>query len=146
LPSEIINQCLSLRQTFQHEKQRLTCEKWRVALQINQSQLVEIGVIPVGNQTNENSPRLYFLISFSETHKAKSKKTLALPYDWKLTPKEMEIVEFIYKGLTNKEIADELFISVPTVATHVRHIFQKVDVKSRSKLTHEIRFRMNSLP
>ena len=52
-----------------------------------------------------------------------------------LTPRERDIVIGVVKGLTNKEIADKLFISVNTVTTHRRNIVKKLDIHSASGLT-----------
>ncbi len=51
----------------------------------------------------------------------------------KLTKREIEIFELLIKGKTNKEIAQELFISVETVKWHLSNIYQKLDVKNRSE-------------
>lgn len=50
---------------------------------------------------------------------------------YKLTPREREFVELIYKGKSNREIAEMLFVSESTVKTHIYNIFRKMDVKSR---------------
>jgi DNA-binding NarL/FixJ family response regulator len=50
-----------------------------------------------------------------------------------LTEREKEILTFLSKGFANKEIADKLQISVPTVRTHLRHIYEKLHVRSRSE-------------
>ena len=47
-----------------------------------------------------------------------------------LTPRQMQILEAMTRGLTNQEIADRLFISVRTVETHKNHIMQKLNLKS----------------
>lgn len=51
-----------------------------------------------------------------------------------LTKKEKEILDCIRKGLTNKEIADKLYICEQTVKSHCNHLFKKFGVKSRLKL------------
>lgn len=48
-----------------------------------------------------------------------------------LTPREREVLDLIGKGLTNKEIADRLYIEVGTVKNHVHNILKKMDVSSR---------------
>jgi DNA-binding NarL/FixJ family response regulator len=48
-----------------------------------------------------------------------------------LTPKEKEILKALSKGLRYKEIAHEMQISMDTVRTHVRHIYEKLHVQSR---------------
>lgn len=55
-----------------------------------------------------------------------------------LTPRETELLELILKGKSNKEIADELFISESTVKSHTHNIFNKYDVKRRSELMSRI--------
>lgn len=47
-----------------------------------------------------------------------------------ITNREQQILEFLYKELTNKEIADRLFISPRTVDTHKRNLRKKLNVKS----------------
>jgi len=44
------------------------------------------------------------------------------------------VVELVGEGLSNKEIAKRLFVSVSTVKTHLVHVYQKLEVKGRSDL------------
>ncbi|MEW9031995.1 MAG: response regulator transcription factor [Planifilum fimeticola] len=50
-----------------------------------------------------------------------------------LTPRELDVLQWMVKGLSNKEIAEQLFISDKTVKIHVSNIFKKLGVKSRSQ-------------
>jgi len=50
-----------------------------------------------------------------------------------LSEREMEVLKEAAKGIGNKEIADELFISIRTVQAHMRSIFNKLTVGSRSE-------------
>ncbi len=52
----------------------------------------------------------------------------------KLTPREKEIMEFIYKGYNNAEIADELYISHNTVKHHIYNLFKKLKVRNRVEM------------
>ncbi|MDE7380778.1 MAG: response regulator transcription factor [Muribaculaceae bacterium] len=52
-----------------------------------------------------------------------------------LSVREKEIVEWVVKGLTNKEIADKLFLSPHTVMTHRRNIARKLEIHSATGLT-----------
>jgi DNA-binding NarL/FixJ family response regulator len=48
-----------------------------------------------------------------------------------LTTREQDVFRLIAKGLSNTEIAQELFISDTTVKTHITHILQKLDLRDR---------------
>ncbi len=51
-----------------------------------------------------------------------------------LSPRETEIARLVAEGLTNAEIAGQLFLSLPTIKTHLARIFEKLEVTSRVQL------------
>ena len=57
-----------------------------------------------------------------------------------LSPREREVLELLARGYLYKEIAESLRISIPTVNTYIRRIYEKLHVRSRSqavaKFTH----------
>jgi DNA-binding NarL/FixJ family response regulator len=53
--------------------------------------------------------------------------------DANLTPREEEILSYLSKGYLYKEIAAELFINIETVRTHIRKIYQKLQVRTRTE-------------
>jgi pimeloyl-ACP methyl ester carboxylesterase/DNA-binding CsgD family transcriptional regulator len=55
-----------------------------------------------------------------------------------LTPAESEVVELTVAGLSNKQIAQRLFVSRHTVDTHLKHVFRKLGISSRSQLVAEM--------
>ena len=50
-----------------------------------------------------------------------------------LTEREIEVLKLATRGLSNQEIADELYLSLRTVQTHLSHIFNKLQVSSRTE-------------
>lgn len=50
-----------------------------------------------------------------------------------LTTREIEVLKLLSKGMLNKEIANELFISEKTVKNHISNIFRKLDVQDRTQ-------------
>ena len=58
-----------------------------------------------------------------------------------LTSREREIAALVASGLSNREIADRLFISRRTVDAHVNHIYAKLRISSRVQLTIWVRDR-----
>ena len=50
-----------------------------------------------------------------------------------LTPRELEILELIARGLSNKEIASQLFVSENTVKTHSSRVFDKLNARRRTQ-------------
>ena len=60
---------------------------------------------------------------------------MAPSYPGGLTEREVEVVRLVAQGLTNAYIAEQLIISLHTVNAHVRSIYNKLEVNSRSALT-----------
>lgn len=92
----------------------------------------------------------YFNKSISDTiiksmiNKSKSKQGAGKKAS--LTNREIEIVLLVVDGLTNKEIAEKLFISVRTVDSHKNNIMQKLNLKSSVDLVkYAIRNKMVNL-
>lgn len=55
-----------------------------------------------------------------------------------LTPREDDILKYLCQGLSNKEISFKTHLAVDTVKTHLRNIYRKMGVKSRSQAISEI--------
>ena len=53
--------------------------------------------------------------------------------DYTLTPREIEILNLLVEGVETQQIADKLFISIQTVRNHIRHIYEKLQVHSKSQ-------------
>ncbi|WP_208640551.1 helix-turn-helix transcriptional regulator [Streptomyces carpinensis] len=52
-----------------------------------------------------------------------------------LSESELRVIPLVAEGLTNRAIAERLFLSVHTVNTHLRHVFAKLGINSRVELT-----------
>lgn len=51
-----------------------------------------------------------------------------------LTPSELRVAQIAAKGMTNREVAQALTVTEKTIETHLRHVFQKLDVTRRAEL------------
>lgn len=52
----------------------------------------------------------------------------------RLSKRELEVIEFVAKGLSNKEIAEEMFLSVHTILTHRKNLMNKLGIKNTAGL------------
>jgi DNA-binding CsgD family transcriptional regulator len=52
------------------------------------------------------------------------------------TPQELQIAHFVAQGLSNRDVAAQLFLSPRTIASHLRSIFRKLGISSRTQLAH----------
>ena len=75
-----------------------------------------------------------------------SGETLRRRKSWEaeeLTPQELQIVLHVARGMTNREVAEELMLSTKTVEFHLGHVYTKLGVRTRSDL--RARARANEL-
>ena len=64
-----------------------------------------------------------------------------------LTPREMEVLRQVARGMSNHEIGEELFISENTVKNHIRNILEKLQMKSRLEaVMYAVRSKILDLP
>jgi len=73
------------------------------------------------------------LSAFADKPEKSALPHLTQPLIEPLTGRERDVLRLIAEGLTNPEIAQRLFISLPTVKSHTRNIYGKLDVHSRSQ-------------
>jgi DNA-binding NarL/FixJ family response regulator len=79
------------------------------------------------------SPQIARLVvnSFSQKQKASTEFEL-------LTEREKEILQLLSKGFQYKEIAAKLFLSVETIRTYVRHVYEKLQVHTRTDALNKV--------
>jgi ATP/maltotriose-dependent transcriptional regulator MalT len=58
---------------------------------------------------------------------------------YNLTPREAEIMVLMVRGLDNNELSASLFVSMSTIKTHIRNIYSKLEVSSRTELLRKIK-------
>jgi DNA-binding NarL/FixJ family response regulator len=79
-----------------------------------------------GGSPMSNSIARKVVASFQEANQAGEKQNL-------LSSREQMVLDCLAKGLAYKQIADQLNISINTIRTHLRHIYEKLHVQSRTE-------------
>lgn len=78
-----------------------------------------------------NTPAQMISGSFSMNEKALEKSDIS--------NRELEVLQHMARGLSNQEIADQMFVSLNTIKTHSSNIFLKLDVKRRTQAVDKAR-------
>jgi DNA-binding NarL/FixJ family response regulator len=74
------------------------------------------------------------MVAISSDTSAKEPEPVALPKELQgLTEREREVLDYIARGLTNREIAEKMVISEKTVKTHVSNLLDKLDLEDRTR-------------
>jgi len=97
----------------------------------------------------KQTPRAELLESLEQVHSGGSPMTsniarkvvqsfqqrapVAVPESAELSPREREVLDLLTRGYLYKEIADNLNISLPTVNTYIRRMYEKLHVRSRAQ-------------
>ena len=96
----------------------------------------------------KNAPPARILEAIDEVHRGGSPMSSAIarmlvrtfhrtpgtaPSKCRLSIREEEVLHLVAHGLRSKEIAEELLIGIHTVETHLRHIYEKLQVRSRAE-------------
>ncbi|MBR1945189.1 MAG: response regulator transcription factor [Alphaproteobacteria bacterium] len=61
-----------------------------------------------------------------------SGRKMSLDKDFRLTPKQKEVLKYLAKGFQNKEIASQMNLSVSTIKLHVSGVILRLNVKTRT--------------
>ncbi|MEB3268682.1 MAG: response regulator transcription factor [Leptolyngbya sp.] len=69
-----------------------------------------------------------------QTKAGGSGSTINVPFDVELTPTELKVVQFVARGMANREIAEELQVSQRTIESHVSNMLGKTGLHNRTEL------------
>jgi DNA-binding CsgD family transcriptional regulator len=76
------------------------------------------------------------LVPIASTNKERSLAEAEAHRVWaSLTDGELRVVALVARGMRNRSIAEELYLSRHTIDTHLKHIYLKLDIHSRVELT-----------
>ncbi len=88
--------------------------------------------LPAGVGHNTESTVLFTLDVIS------ARKSVSRLQEFQLTPREMTLIGFLLKGLTNKEIAQAMNVKVQTAKEHIKHIMEKTGTNTRTGIVMAI--------
>jgi DNA-binding CsgD family transcriptional regulator len=86
----------------------------------------------------------YTLKSVYLPERIAERKTIEQKYG--LTARELDVLELILSGASNKVIAQNLMLGLPTVKTHLQHMYRKTGVATRTRLATKVMADLNRLP
>ncbi|MHB8765393.1 MAG: helix-turn-helix transcriptional regulator [Deferrisomatales bacterium] len=82
-------------------------------------------------------PEHFLVVKVGRRYGGTAQFSPALVQQYRLTPREAEVLAEAVKGASNLEIGENLFISVHTVENHLKRIFRKTGVKNRTELSYK---------
>lgn len=98
--------------------------------------LEEAGQLAAGAGAERDQERIRRRLRQLGVRSAPVRSHTAGHQEWEnLTESEQKLIPLVVDGLTNRAIADRLYVSVHTVNTHMKHIFTKLGINSRVELT-----------
>lgn len=82
----------------------------------------------------ESSLKQAARISDRGSKSSDSSPKIQVPFDVELTPTELKVVQFVARGMANREIAEELNVSQRTIESHVSNMLGKTGLHNRTEL------------
>jgi len=131
VPSCVIKDCSDLLDLVKVEKQPILLPKERiVSTESGQRFRIECSLIWKGDQIS-STPN--FMVTLSDlTDEKKLENTLQARFQ--LSRRELDVIHYLIRGLSDNEIGEKLYISRQTVHTHTKNIYRKLGAKSRIEL------------
>jgi PAS domain S-box-containing protein len=130
IASKKINDFLHPFESLRQEMEKMQYKTWQSISSTMVIRTAKGKDIPVDIKVTLLEDKLQRRSGYLLTMKEKSKVT-KLQETFRLSRREIEVLQCLVNGFTNQEIAAALFISERTVKTHVTHIFDKLGVDNR---------------
>lgn len=130
----ILMLCDAVKRCVENEKQNdLNC----AVLNTEVGNICSLRAFPIGSSKDNNPSHILVLIEkVTEKHNIDLKKIKA---KYNLSNRELEVLELLCSGLTNREIAEKLFISEYTVKDHIKRLMEKIGTSSRSEIIAKLK-------
>mgnify|MGYP006269291789 CR=1 FL=1 len=74
------------------------------------------------------------LIQLNKNHEGENGTTIEVPLGVELTPTELKVVQYVARGLANREIAEIMKVSQRTIESHVSNMLSKTNLHNRTEL------------
>lgn len=131
IPSYVIKDCSDLLDSLKVEEPPILLPKERTVFTEGGKKFrIECSLIWKADLIN---PKPNFVVTLSDlTDEKKRKATLQARFH--LSRRELDVIYYLTRGLSDDEIAEELYISRQTVHTHIKNIYKKLGAKSRVEL------------
>jgi DNA-binding CsgD family transcriptional regulator len=136
LPDKVLEDCLALKTRFEIGGSKVGLVSRRIAC-VNETDCSRVDS-KIFTDPFESMRKAYFLISISGPSKIAANSEGWIRKEYNLTKRELEVIHYLSQGLTNQQIADKLFLSLFTVITHLKNIYQKVGVQNRTELVFHL--------
>lgn len=134
---EILQDCLALKELFQGEEQSALPYRLRT-IELEEGRRFRVKTC-LAQRLSRGECSPYFSVLIEDLCETPKKgREIYLMRKYHLTEREIEVIQCASRGLTSKEIAQELCISWFTVRNHLESIFEKTGLRNRTELTHWI--------
>jgi DNA-binding CsgD family transcriptional regulator len=134
---EILGDCARLRYLFQRKENRRASRYERI-VEIGPDRTFRVVSSLIEDCFGGDSAP-GFVVGVMDLSRIDQEGNRGIENEHGVTKRELEIVEYVCRGLTNEEIGQKLYISRFTVETHLRNIFSKTGVKHRAGLANIVR-------
>jgi len=135
IPSYIIKDCSDLLDLLKAEEQPILLPKERIVFTESGKKFrIECSLIWKADQI---SPKPNFVVTLSDLTDGKKQET-TLQARFHLSRRELDVIYYLTRGLSDDEIAEKLYISKLTVHTHIKNIYRKLGANSRIELYRRV--------